>query len=412
MNVLELREYQIEFEKIRLNFKSEFDQINKLRAKFVKDYSIDQILDFKLDEFIIGKRNPTFCHRIENELNAWGDIHNSTAIKFGVYFGKRGGKEREYRFAKKFGDNLNSAFDKVKMSIVELLENYEDLEILKRNRISPMFKGKILSVYFPDNYLNIFSSSHLNYFINVLGLENYSKAELDKQRQLLDLKKSDLVMKHWSIYEFSKFLYHSFGRPNDEIKDAELSDELKDFKLSDFPPIENVKAEFVELDILENTNSENKKKRKSKKINYSQKSKKFKRIGDRGEQIVVQLEREYLMRNGRPDLAKKVNHISKKDDTVGYDILSFELDETEKQIEVKSTLKPIGFSQMFLSSNELEVATNKSNYNFYIVYDVGKLNPKIWKIKTDSLLENENIEMKPILYKINLKTRKNAGYNK
>jgi hypothetical protein len=242
-------------------------------------------------------------------------------------------------------------------------------------------------------------------------LENYSKSELGKQRQLLDFKEKDLVMKHWSIYEFSRFLYHSFGRPNDEIKDEELPKELKDFKLSDFPPIEKVKVESVELNILENLNSKGNKKRKSKKIDHSRQSKKFKRIGDRGEQIVVQFEREYLIRNGRPDLAEQVNHISKTDDTVGYDILSFEIDETKKYIEVKSTLKPIGFSQLFLTSNELEVAKSKSNYNFYIVYDVGKINPKIWKIKTRNLLDDKNIEMKPILYKINLKTKKNTGHN-
>lgn len=399
------------FEKVRLNFKSEFDQINRLRIKFVKDYSINKISNFELEEYIIGKRNPTFCHRIENELNSWGDIHNSRAIKFGVYFGRRGSEERKYQFAKKFGANLDLAFENVKESIIELIENPDNLELLKRNSISPMFKGKILSVYYPNLYLNIFSSSHLDYFINVLGIENYSNSELDKQKQMLILKENDLVMKHWSIYEFSKFLYFSFGRPNDEVKDENLPDELKDIKLSDFPPIEKVRAEYVELDVLEMVDSEKKRKRKSKKIDHSRQSKKFKRIGDRGEQIVVQLERKYLIDNGRPDLAKKVNHIAKTDDTVGYDILSYELDETEKFIEVKSTLKPIGFSQIFLTSNELEVAKSKSNYNFFIVYNVGKLNPKIWKIKTKGLLNNQNIALKPILYKINLKTEKNTGHN-
>lgn len=55
-----------------------------------------------------------------------------------------------------------------------------DFEILKKNPISPMYKGKILSVYYPDDFLNIFSAKHLNYFINIFGLDNDSKSELDK----------------------------------------------------------------------------------------------------------------------------------------------------------------------------------------------------------------------------------------
>lgn len=404
MNLVELREYQLEFEKDRLNLKSEFDHINQLRLKFVKNYSIETIYEFELDEYITGKRKPSFCYRIENELNEWGNIHGSPAIKFGVYFGRRGNDKKTYQFAKKFGDNLHTAFKNVKISIVELIKNHEDLETLKKSQISPMFKGKILSIYYPDKFLNIFSASHLNHFINILGLENYSNSELDKQKQILDFKENDMVMKHWSIYEFSKFLYHSFGRPDDELKDENLPEELKEFKLSDFPPIEKVKAEFANLNILENSNYKSKNKKTPKKIDYSRQSKKNKRIGDRGEQIVVQFERKFLHQNGRPDLAEKVTHTSQTDDSAGYDILSFEIDGTTKFIEVKSTLKPIGVSQIFITLNELNTAKEKENYNFYIVYNVGELSPRIWKVKTNDLIDNENVEMNPVLFKVNLKT--------
>ena len=54
-------------------------------------------------------------------------------------------------------------------------------------------------------------------------------------------------MKDWSIFEFSKFLYQSFGKPNNELKDKTLSIDLSEFKLKDFPPIENIRAEFIHL---------------------------------------------------------------------------------------------------------------------------------------------------------------------
>ena len=405
MNTNEIREHQIDFEKIRTDLSSEFKELNKLREKFTKDYTVERIKLFKLDDYVIGKGNPSFCNRIENELNSWGNIHGSTAKKFGIYYGTDGDdKEKKYRIGKAiFGTSIDNALESVKSSIIELIKNKDNTSLLNNNSISPMFKGKILSVYYPKTFLNIFSASHLNYFINILGLENNSKSELDKQNQLLEFKNNDLVMKDWGIFEFSKFLYISFGKPNSELNDDKLSEELKDFKLKDFPAIEEIKVEFISLQTEEvHKNNRNIKKRKN---DYSAQSKKFKRIGDRGEQIVVMIERQTLRNNNKEDFAQKVDQISKRDDSVGYDILSYDINGNDKFIEVKSTLKPVGFSNIYISENELNIAIDKKNYFFYIVYDVGSKKPKIWKIKGTEFLNDENIKLEPTLYKITLKTQ-------
>lgn len=411
MKISELREYQVEFEKFRSDIYSEFNGLFKLVDKFKKDYSIESIRHLELDDYVTGKGAPSFCNRIENELNNWGNIHGSTAKKFGIYYGVDGSdKEKKYRIGKAtFGLSSNKAFENVKSSIIELIKYENNFDLLKSNPISPMFKGKILSIYFPEKFLNIFSATHLNYFINALGLENNSSSEIDTQHQLLKFKNNDSVMKDWSVFEFSKFLYQSFGRPNDELKDDELPKELSKFKLKDFPPIEKIRVEFVNLQTEAITNNHRSTNKNSKKIDYSVQSKKFKRIGDRGEQIVVMVERQILIKSGKPDLAEKVDQISKRDDSIGYDIKSYDKRGVEKFIEVKSTLNPVDFCNIFISSNELQVSINKDNYYFYIVYDVGSKKPKIWKIKGTDLLNDGNIEIKPILYKIALKTITNTN---
>ncbi len=407
MKITELRDYQIEFEKIRADFNSGFKEINSLRKKFTSDYPTSRIRTLTLDEYVTGKGGQTFCNRIENDLNEWGNIHGSFAAKFGVYYGKFGeNSTSKYRIGRKeYGTDENIALKKILSAIIELIENKDDLAILKKNPISPMFKGKILSVYNPNEFLNIFSAKHLNYFINNLGLDNDSKSELDKQALLLDFKNSDKVMKEWSIYEFSKFLYSSFGRPNDEIKEENISKELKKFNLKDFPPIESLKFDYVELQTNELPEPTEKKKNKETKVDYSNRSRKFKRIGDRGEQIVLRAEKQFLNKNRRKDLAELVDQISERDDSVGYDIKSYELDGTEKLIEVKSTLRKIGNSNIFLSANELQVAENKENYYFYIIYEVGSKRPKIWKVRSSDFLNDSNIVKEPILYKLKMNTK-------
>ena len=86
-----VREYQATIEK----YKETEKRIEKLRLKFTNDYKIKQIIDLKLEEYVVGMgKKDTFCYRIETELDELGDIHGSPAIKFGVYFGIRGGDKK------------------------------------------------------------------------------------------------------------------------------------------------------------------------------------------------------------------------------------------------------------------------------------------------------------------------------
>lgn len=409
MNVTELREFQTEFQKIWKDINTGFKEIERLRKRFVKDYHVDRIKKLTLDDYVVGKRDSTsFCNRIENELNEWGNIHGSNARKFGLYYGTFGkDKESKYRIGKKrFGTDYTKALDEILSSIIELIENKDNTKLIKSNPISPMFKGKILSVYYPNQYLNIFSATHLNYFINALGLDNKSKSEIDKQSLLLKYKNNDSVMKKWTTYEFSKFLYFTFRNPNDEIKEKDLPKELRGFILKDFPPIESLKFDFVNLETVEfePPNSEQAK-GKNKKPDYLGRSKKFKRIGDRGEQIVLRAEKQFLEKNGKFELAEKVDHIAERDDKAGFDVLSYELDGTEKLIEVKATLRKVGASKIFLSANELKISEESENYYFYIIYETGSKRPKIWRIKAKKLISDKNIIKEPVLYQLNLSTK-------
>lgn len=144
MKITELREYQIEFEKIRADFNSGFKEINNLRKKFTSDYPVSRIRTLTLDEYVTGKGGQTFCNRIENDLNEWGNIHGSFATKFGVYFGKFGeNSNSQYRIGRKeYGTDENVALNKILSAIIELIENKGDLAILKKTLFRQCSKEK------------------------------------------------------------------------------------------------------------------------------------------------------------------------------------------------------------------------------------------------------------------------------
>lgn len=125
-------------------------------------------------------------------------------------------------------------------------------------------------------------------------------------------------------------------------------------------------------------------------------------VGNQGEDVVFLAEQRMLKRNGRADLAARVKAVCKEDDDAGYDILSFELNGQEKQIEVKSTTKgaPIPGScfHFHLSGNEYEQAQKLPNYYLYVVFEVKSKQPKICRIRNPACLLPDRLRLKPSTY--------------
>lgn len=101
-------------------------------------------------------------------------------------------------------------------------------------------------------------------------------------------------------------------------------------------------------------------------------------LGLRGEIWVVALERERLRSVGRNDLADRVVHVSREiGDGLGYDVRSFDVDGTERCIEVKTTRAGAGRA-FVVSPRELQVSRNHPDrYWLYRVHNFGE-DPRYW----------------------------------
>ena len=124
---------------------------------------------------------------------------------------------------------------------------------------------------------------------------------------------------------------------------------------------------------------------------------KTKDIGDIGESLVHGHECQRLKIGGREDLV----HLVKKIPTelgVGYDISSRELDDTIRNIEVKTTIssKPIVFNKVHLTPNEWQAA--KSYKDRYFVYRlmVSKSDIKLYILQNPvDLFKQDLIDITP-----------------
>jgi len=95
------------------------------------------------------------------------------------------------------------------------------------------------------------------------------------------------------------------------------------------------------------------------------------RIGLLGEEFVLECEKDRLRKADRNDLANRVAMVSCGDESLGYDVLSFDVDGDELHIEVKTTSRSREADPGFwLSENERSRAELDSQWTLYRVWSV------------------------------------------
>lgn len=106
------------------------------------------------------------------------------------------------------------------------------------------------------------------------------------------------------------------------------------------------------------------------KTNYLEREQKNSRLGLLGEELVMEFEKWHLINAGKEKLAEQIRWISKEEgDGAGFDILSRNLNGTDKYIEVKTT-KLGKETPIFFSKNELDFSVEKSSdFHLYRLFD-------------------------------------------
>ncbi len=195
------------------------DQLAALNAKreaFVTYFTPEHIEGMPIEEYTIGYGNNgkhNFCYDLEHTLRGLGSIRGGSSKKFGVWYSA---KENSYSHAKKYGSAQN-AYEQIRKNILDLLVAGEadDIKAIIQIPLALVFKGKILSTYYPEKYLNIFTAEHLDYFLKSLDITDPADSVEEKRVLLTKFKNNHPVMKDWSLQCFSHFLYEGYPKSPD-----------------------------------------------------------------------------------------------------------------------------------------------------------------------------------------------------
>jgi hypothetical protein len=111
----------------------------------------------------------------------------------------------------------------------------------------------------------------------------------------------------------------------------------------------------------------------AKHIDFSERERRNRQLGERAEEFVLRMERQRLTAQGRPDLAAEVEWSSKeRGDGLGFDIRSFDsTGDQERFLEVKATQSG-KYQPFFISENERSFSNEfAETFRLYRVYDFG-----------------------------------------
>ncbi len=322
---------------------------SQTRGDFLNAFPKARLNKIRLDEYVIGHQTPTFCTYVEAKTRAWANIQGSTADKFGIYFGKtKSDPKKIYRFTQKYGKTKEEAFRSVKTALLALVhlggEKQLDFSAIDANPLSQMFKAKILSLYYPDRFLSVCSSEHLEMLGNILGCPNDLFVS-QYQHLLLKAKQSSAITMNWSNPKFMTFLYETYV-----------------------------------YDHITPTNPIKKPRKKAhRKVNFEEVQNQRNEIGKAAEEFALKWEKQRLTGENLETLIPKIKDRRDRPG-YGYDFLSHTSSKKLRFIEVKSVGKlPKGEGyRLFLSDNEHLVSMSvdhKNEYFFYLVFFDGKKQP-------------------------------------
>lgn len=249
--------------------------------------------------------------------------------------------------------------------------------------------------------------------------ETYSKAEHNEQlrTKLTTRSKSSIELKHQNISAVLDQLglpYIRGYKPRSNLQELlrktvleyveknqqGLTKVMESFDALTPPNDQRYRGVLVEPPKIEHVPPIGKRARLPRKLDFAAREELNRTLGHSGESWTVGFERTRLSDEGRPDLVSKIDWISDRlGDGTGYDILSFEVSEVARFIEVKTT-NGGSLTPFVVTRNELEFSEEMEDaFCLYRVFDFAST-PKLFILRGPL---SSNLELEAMDYRARLK---------
>ena len=191
------------------------DKDEKLLSEFQRLFPKEEIKDLTLSRYCIGTGvNNSFCWWIEKGLDQLGRYSPGSSKTYKIWYNKESDQYLYSSFVKTKADENPEMTNEELMSFLakelhSVINNEEQLSTLK---FGESFILKILYSYYPETYLPINSSVHINNLLRLLGLEEdcSNKDIFGKNKFLFDEVYKRETEQKISPVEFMRIIYALF----------------------------------------------------------------------------------------------------------------------------------------------------------------------------------------------------------
>ncbi len=255
---------------------------------------------------------------------------------------------------------------------VEHEEPKQCWERIRENRINEVEYSRPSDlVRYPRDFLHFMCEASLlierngNFFINekesdsinaIISSKSYYREFNEAlEEDEINEDKFDAALKGWLDYFGGEAVFKEFETKVEDIIDISAKSVTVTFEDATVIVVEKAKKTLVHA------------KRKVPVEFLKTKSEKADKIGAIGEDIVLNYEKDFLAKNGKPNLAIKVENVS-ANAALGYDLESFNLNGMKKYIEVKTTETSDPEHPFILTSTQFNTAKELGeSYSIYRV---------------------------------------------
>ena len=203
-----------------------FQTLAENKSKFVKRFPLDKLLDIPIEEYIVLKANypetynDTFTYWLERKEEIGGAIGGGNSSKFYIYMDTSGKYCIGYGSKKRYieGDELKYEYNELISKIVKPIELAKEDNIQGIKELNPplwnMVLLKILSIYVPDKFIDIYSSSVLVPLAEILNLDIDKSPENIIEINYLATKKLREMdeFKDWEMFKLSNFVWETISK--------------------------------------------------------------------------------------------------------------------------------------------------------------------------------------------------------
>ncbi len=203
-----------------------FEVLEDNKDKFIERFPLDKLLDMPIEEYIVLKANypdtynDVFTYWLERRKEIGGAIGGGNASKFYIYMDSTGKYCIGYGNKKRYieGDELKYEYNELISKIAKSIELAKQDNIAGIKELNPplwnMVLLKILSIYIPDKFIDIYSSSVLVPLAEILNLDIDKSAENIIEINYLATKKLKEMdeFKGWEMFKLSNFVWETISK--------------------------------------------------------------------------------------------------------------------------------------------------------------------------------------------------------